>query len=150
MCKHSLHKFVFLFPCFKIRVVAGFVIPLKIVCYRNHYGIGVRLEIIKSRVSQAGQYVNLVYDKNNGIDSLRSSILYAKELGLTGGNKNSFYFTSHPDQKFKLKTVHEEFKERRELYKVMYSNIIPVLEKRLTTIEESDLDVLEEESDYSY
>ena len=113
-------------------------------------GFGVRLEIIKSRVSQAGQYVNLVYDKNNGIDSLRSSILYAKELGLTGGNKNSFYFTSHPDQKFKLKTVHEEFKERRELYKVMYSNIIPVLEKRLTTIEESDLDVLEEESDYSY
>ena len=46
--------------------------------------------------------------------------------------------------------MHEEFKERRELYKVMYSNIIPVLEKRLTTIEESDLDVLEEESDYSY
>lgn len=113
-------------------------------------GFGVRLEIIKSRVSQAGQFLNLVYDKNAGIDSLRSSIFYAKDLGLTGGNRNAFYFTSHKDQKFSLKDVHNAFKERRELYKVLYSNIIPELEKRLVTIDESDLDIIEEESDYSY
>ena len=113
-------------------------------------GFGVRLEIIKSRVSQAGQFVNLIYDKNSGIDSLRSSILYAKDLGLTGGNKNAFYFNSHKDDKFSLRNVHEDFKERRDLYRIMYSNIIPELEKRLVTIEESDLEVIDEESDYSY
>ena len=32
----------------------------------------------------------------------------------------------------------------------MYSNIIPELEKRLVTIEESDLEIIDEESDYSY
>lgn len=113
-------------------------------------GFGVRLEIIKSRVSQAGQYVNLVYDKERGIDALRSSIFYAKDLGLTGGNRNAFYFSSHKDQKFALASIHEEFRENRELFKIMYSNIIPELEQRLVTVEESDLEILDEESDYSY
>ena len=84
------------------------------------------------------------------LNSLRSSILYAKDLGLTGGNKNAFYFNSHKDDKFSLRNVHEDFKERRDLYKIMYSNIIPELEKRLVTIEESDLEIIDEESDYSY
>ena len=43
-------------------------------------GFGVTVEIIKSRVNQAGQKVYLVYDKMRGIDSLRSTLAYAKEI----------------------------------------------------------------------
>ena len=42
-------------------------------------GFGTAIDIIKSRSNQAGQRVELVYDKLRGADSLRSSIAYAKD-----------------------------------------------------------------------
>lgn len=111
-------------------------------------GFGIKILIVKSRGNQAGRYVNLIYDKVRGIDPVRSSIAFAKELGLTGGNKNSFYFTSHKDKKFSLKEVHKHFREDRELYKILFSNIVPVLESKLSMLTEEDLEVIEEEMDY--
>lgn len=113
-------------------------------------GFGIRIEIIKSRVNQAGQSVNLIYDKMNGIDSIRSTIAYMKDLGLVGGNKNSMYFINNKDQKFSLVNVRSEFRERKELYKIMYDIVVPVLESRLSCLseEESEMEAIDEEYDY--
>jgi len=111
-------------------------------------GFGVRLEIIKSRTNQAGQTVPLIYDKVRGIDSLRSSVNYAKEIGILGGNRNGYYFADNKDNKFTLKGMHQDFKDNRELYNILYSNIIPVLESRLSAIRPEEMDVPEEEFNY--
>ena len=111
-------------------------------------GFGVKLEIIKSRTNQAGQAVDLIYDKVRGMDSLRSSVNYAKEIGLLGGNKNGYYLGDNKDLKFTLKEMHKDFRENKALYKELYSNIIPVLESRLSTIQPEEMVIPEEELDY--
>lgn len=111
-------------------------------------GFGVKAMVIKSRGNQAGRFVSLIYDKVRGIDALRSSIKFAKDSGLTGGNKNSFYFLSDKEEKFSLKHVHEDFKERRHLYRILYDNIVPLLESKLSMLQPDELDVLDEEFDY--
>lgn len=111
-------------------------------------GFGVKLNIIKSRTNQAGQSVPLIYDKVRGMDSLRSSVRYAKDIGILGGNKNGYYLNGDKDHKFTLKNMHEDFKENRELYKILYGSIIPVLETRLSTITPEEMEVVEEEFDY--
>ena len=111
-------------------------------------GFGVRIEIIKSRTNQAGQVVPLIYDKVRGIDSLRSSVNYAKEIGVLGGNRNGYYFADNKDNKFTLKNMHQDFKDNRGLYKILYSNIIPVLESRLSAIRPEEMEIPEEEMDY--
>ena len=113
-------------------------------------GFGVRLEIIKSRVNQAGQCINLVYDKLRGLDALRSTVFFAKSLGLTGGNKNKFYFLSDPDKSFTLTNINEDFRENRELFKIMYKNVIPQLETVLSQVDAEELEALDESYDYSY
>ena len=113
-------------------------------------GFGVRIDIIKSRVNQAGRFVNMIYDKVRGIDPLRSTIDWSKEQGLTGGNKNKFYFLTDKDLNFTLPRVHDHFKENRDLYKVMYKNVIPILEAKLSQLDDTEMDVIEEEYDYSY
>lgn len=118
--------------------------------YEDHGfdGFGVKLNIIKSRTNQAGQTFPLIYDKVRGMDSLRSSVHYAKEIGILGGNKNGYYLNGDKDHKFTLKDMHKDFRENRELYKVLYGNIIPVLENRLSTISPEEMPVVEEEYDY--
>ena len=111
-------------------------------------GFGVRLEIIKSRTNQAGQTVPLIYDKVRGIDSLRSSVNYAKELGMLGGNRNGYYFGDNKENKFTLKNMHQDFKDNRDLYKILYGNIIPVLESRLSAVTPDEMEVPEEEFNY--
>ncbi len=111
-------------------------------------GFGVKVMIIKSRGNQAGRFVNLIYDKVRGIDPIRSSIAFAKELGLTGGNKNSFYFNSHKEEKFSLKNVNQEFRERRHLFKIMFDNIRPVLESKLSMLTPDELEPVDEAMDY--
>ena len=111
-------------------------------------GFGVSVEVIKSRVNQAGQKVYLIYDKIRGIDSLRSTLAYAKEVGLIAGNKNKTYFLDHKDMPFSMINVHEEFANNRELYKIMYSEIIPILSKRLSAISQDEMNVIEDELDY--
>lgn len=111
-------------------------------------GFGVRLKIIKSRTNQAGQLVPMIYDKVRGIDSLRSSVNYAKEIGILGGNRNGYYLGDDKDNKFTLRNMHQDFKDNRELYKKLYSYIIPVLESRLSAITPEEMDIPEEEMDY--
>ena len=112
-------------------------------------GFGVNAEIIKSRVNQAGQSVYFVYDKIRGIDPIRSTIAYAKEMGLTGGNKNKFYFLDHKDKSFSLVNVRDEFRERKELWKIMYDTVKPPLQARLSTISQEEMsDIPEESMDY--
>ena len=68
-------------------------------------GFKVRAEIIKSRVSAALKTVNLIYDKNTGVDMVRSTVDYAKDMGLVSGNKNGYYFITDKDEKFTLKNM---------------------------------------------
>ena len=111
-------------------------------------GFGIRLMIIKSRTNQGGQNVELIYDKVRGADSLRTSVEYAKDKGYLGGNKNGYYFTNYRDVKFTKKNMHQDFADHKELYKVMYDNIIPELKERLSAITPEEMIIVDEEMDY--
>lgn len=111
-------------------------------------GFGLKLLIVKSRTNQAGQTMSMIYDKVRGVDSLRSSVEYAKEKGYLGGNKNGYYFTDYKDMKFTKVGMHQDFKENPELYKVMYGLIIPELEERLSAITPEEMEIVEDEMNY--
>ena len=111
-------------------------------------GFEVRLEIIKSRVSAAGKYVHLIYDKNSGVDMVRSTVDYAKEMGLIGGNKNGYYFLSDKDEKFTLKNMPLDFKNNPKLFKIMKDNVIPLLEENLSGITPEEMYVPDEEMNF--
>lgn len=111
-------------------------------------GFAVYIEIIKSRSNQAGQKVKIIYDKVRGVDPVRTCIAFAKENGLIGGNKNAMYFINEKDKKFPLKTVNKFFSENREMYKIMYNHILPILEGKLSSVSEEDLSVVDEIMDY--
>jgi RecA/RadA recombinase len=111
-------------------------------------GFGLKMLIVKSRSNQAGQIVHLVYDKNRGVDSLRTSVEYAKELGCLNGNKNGYYFDDDKENKFTKFNMHEDFKNNRQLYKILYSHIIPELETHLSSILPEELEVVDDELDY--
>lgn len=111
-------------------------------------GFGIRIEIIKCRSNQAGQSFTIVYDKVHGIDSLRTSLAFAKEYGLITGDKNHTRFLTDPDMKFSMLTVHEYFDEHRDMYKVLYDNIIPVLETKLSTVTSDEMKFIDDEMSY--
>lgn len=111
-------------------------------------GFKVRLEIIKSRVSAAGKYVHLIYDKNTGVDMVRSTVSYAKDMGLLGGNKNGYYFVSDKDEKFTLKNMPNDFRENPKLFKIMKDNVIPLLEENLSGIRPEEMYVPDEEMNF--
>lgn len=111
-------------------------------------GFGVMLKIIKSRTNQAGQIVPLIYDKVRGMDSLRSTITFAKDNGIVSGNKNGYYINGDKENKFTSATLHEDFRNNPELYKKLYGSVIPLLESRLSTIIPEEMEVIGEEMDY--
>ena len=111
-------------------------------------GFKVKVEIIKSRVSQALKSVNLIYDKNSGVDMVRSTVDFAKDMGLIGGNRNGYYFTSDKDQKFTLRNMPNDFRNNPKLYKIMKDNVIPLLEQNLSGIRPEEMTVPEEEQDF--
>ena len=111
-------------------------------------GFMIRIEIIKSRSNQAGQAVTIVYDKVKGVSPIRTCIQFAKDNGLIGGNKASMYFINNKDSKFKLRTVEECFNENKELYKIMYEHIVPLLSTRLSQVKSGELAMDEEIMDY--
>lgn len=92
--------------------------------------------------------MSMIYDKVRGVDSLRSSVEYAKEKGYLGGNKNGYYFTDYKDMKFTKFGMHQDFKDNPELYKIMYSLIIPELEERLSAITPEEMEIVEDEMNY--
>lgn len=111
-------------------------------------GFGVTAQFIKNRSNVNGTIVPLVFDKERGYDSIRSSVMFAKDVGLLGGNKNGYYFINNKDMKFKFNNIHREFNENRELYKVMYGHIVPVLENYLSSVKPEEMSVNDEEMDY--
>lgn len=111
-------------------------------------GFKVRLEIIKSRVSAAGKFVNLIYDKNSGVDMVRSTVDFAKDMGLVSGNKNGYYFITNKDEKFTLKNMPGDFRDNPNLYKIMKENVIPILENNLSGILPEEMCVPEAEEDF--
>lgn len=111
-------------------------------------GFKVRLEIIKSRVSAAGKFVNLIYDKNSGVDMVRSTVDFAKDIGLVSGNKNGYYFITDKDEKFTLKNMPGDFRDNPKLYKIMKENVIPILENNLSGILPEEMCVPEAEEDF--
>lgn len=111
-------------------------------------GFKVNVEVIKSRVSAALKTVGLIYDKNTGIDMVRSTVSYAKDMGLIGGNRNGYYFISDKDEKFTLVNMVQDFRENPKLYKIMKENVIPLLEKNLSGIRPEEMDVPDEEQNF--
>lgn len=111
-------------------------------------GFKVRTEIIKSRVSAALKAMNLIYDKNTGVDMVRSTVDYAKDMGLVSGNKNGYYFITDKDEKFTLKNMVSDFRNNPKLFKIMKDNVIPLLETNLSGITPEELIVPEEEENF--
>lgn len=111
-------------------------------------GFKVRAEIIKSRVSAALKTVNLIYDKNTGVDMVRSTVDYAKDMGLVSGNKNGYYFITDKDEKFTLKNMVEDFRNNPKLYKIMKDNVVPLLETNLSGLRPEELTIPEGEQDF--
>lgn len=111
-------------------------------------GFGVRAQFVKNRSNVDGTIVPLVFDKVEGFDSIRSSVMFAKEIGLLGGNRNGYYFINNKDKKFRFDTIHKEFKEDKELYKIMYDHIIPVLSKTLSSVKPEEDTFVSDELDY--
>lgn len=111
-------------------------------------GFGIKIEIIKCRSNQAGQAFTIIYDKVHGVDSLRTSLAFAKECGLVTGDKNHTRFLTNPDQKFSMLTVHDYFNEHREMYKILYDNIIPILETKLSTVTSDEMKFVDDEMSY--
>ena len=111
-------------------------------------GFKVRVEIIKSRVSAALKTVDLIHDKNSGVDMVRSTVCYAKDMGLVSGNKNGYYFITNKDEKFTLMNMPMDFKQNPKLYKIMKDNVIPLLETNLSGLRPEEMEVPEEEQDF--
>ena len=102
-------------------------------------GFLIRMEIIKARSNQSGQHIDLIFDKVRGVSPIRTNIRFAKDNGLIGGNKNATYFINAKDKKFPMRTVEEFFHENKEMYKIMYEHIIPVLETKLSSVKEAEI-----------
>ena len=111
-------------------------------------GFKVRVEIIKSRVSAALKCLNLIYDKNTGIDMVRSTVDYAKDMGLVSGNRNGYYFLDNKEHKFTLMNMDMDFRNDPVLYKIMKDNITPLLEENLSGIKPEELVVPDEEVNF--
>lgn len=111
-------------------------------------GFGIRMEVIKSRSNQAGRSVMLIYDTMKGISPVRTCVRFAKDNGLVGGNKNATYFIDNKEKKFPMKTVEEFFREHKEMYGIMYSQILPYLEKSLACVTPEEIAVDDELFEY--
>lgn len=111
-------------------------------------GFGNKLTILKARTNCALKDFELVYDSEKGMDSIRSSVEYARNLGLVGGNKNGYYFLDHKDAKFTKENMLEDFRNNRELFKYMYEAITPSLKGLLSDVAEEDKYICDEIMDY--
>lgn len=111
-------------------------------------GFGSRLDIIKSRSNQAGKTVHMIYDKEKGFDSLRTSVQYAKEMGMLNGNKNNYSLGEFTDQKFTLKNMNQDFRDNPELWKILYGIILPGLENNISALLPEEISVQPEMLDY--
>jgi len=111
-------------------------------------GFGNNLTILKARTNCALKQFELVYDSERGMDSIRSSVEYARSLGLVSGNKNGYYFLDHKDAKFTKEHMLEDFRNNRDLFKYMYDAITPSLKDLLSDVSDDDKYICDEMMDY--
>lgn len=112
-------------------------------------GFKVKCDIIKSRVSQALRSCFLMYDKTHGIDMVRSTVEYAKDIGLVTGNRNGYYFTTDADKhKFTLANMPRDFRETPILFKIMKDTVIPPLSANLSSVAPEEMYIPEEEMNF--
>lgn len=111
-------------------------------------GFGVTVDILKSRTNQAGRSCHLIYDKVHGVDSIRSTLRFAKDYGLLNGNKNKSWLGDDKENSFSMVNVHQEFKERPELVRKMYDHVIPLLANQLSELAEDELEHEDAVMDY--
>jgi RecA/RadA recombinase len=88
--------------------------------------------VVKSRATNDGKSFTMMYDQDNGYDSIRSLVEYGKGKGLITGQRNRTYFVSAPDLKFSLTNVNTEFESRPELWNAMKDIVIKDLEDGAT------------------
>ena len=79
---------------------------------------------------------------------VRSTVDYAKDMGLVSGNKNGYYFITDKDEKFTLKDMPNDFRHNPKLYKIMKENIMPILETNLSGITPEEMEVPDEEENF--
>ena len=79
---------------------------------------------------------------------VRSTVDYAKDMGLVSGNKNGYYFITDKDEKFTLKNMVEDFRNNPKLYKIMKDNVVPLLETNLSGLRPEELTIPEGEQDF--
>lgn len=111
-------------------------------------GFKVRVNVIKSRVSAALKSFDLIYDKNSGVDMVRSTVDYAKDMGLVSGNKNGYYFLDNKDDKFTLVNMPNDFRNNPKLYKIMKDAVVPLLETNLSGLRPEEMDIPNEEANF--
>ena len=111
-------------------------------------GFGVTIDILKSRTNQAGRSCHLIYDKVHGVDSIRSTLRFAKDNGLLNGNKNKAWIGDDKENSFSMVDVHQEFRDRPELVRKMYDAVIPLLANQLSELQEDELENEDAVMDY--
>lgn len=79
---------------------------------------------------------------------VRSTVAFAKDMGLVGGNKNGYYFLDHKDDKFTLANMVEDFRNNPKLFKIMKDTVMPLLEKNLSGLSPEELNVPDEELNF--
>jgi hypothetical protein len=89
--------------------------------------------VIKSRTTNDGKTIPMIYDQNNGIDSLRSLISYSQSIGVVVGNRNSLKFADdETSTKFSMMHIYDDFKKKPELWNMIKKYIVPKLEEMPT------------------
>ena len=103
----------------------------------------VMVEPVKSSTNQSGNdskgvSFKLVFSFKSGFDSLRSLVLYGKELGLIEGNKNKMKFKDDSSFTFSFKNIDTEVNEK-PIWDNIKKFIIPTLNDNLPFIEPTDI-----------
>lgn len=101
-------------------------------------GFGVKLDIIKSRVSAAGESCVLVFNRNTGIDPIRSSVYLAKSIDKLEGNRAHYHFKGFTTT-FSQKNMLEDFKEKPELIKEMKATIDDTLKSYIGNVYQEEI-----------
>jgi len=84
--------------------------------------------IVKSRTTQDGRGFSMIYDQNTGMDTLRSTIVWAKQNGIVDGNRNKMRFVDEPSTTFSMINIYKDFNEKPEFKECMKKFIYPKLE----------------------
>lgn len=87
------------------------------------------ITVVKSRTTFDAKLIPMIYDCDNGFDSLRSLIQYGLDKGIITGNRASMKFTADPECKFSYVRLYEDLKSKPEILQNLTKFVVPDLEK---------------------